>query len=107
MTLVQNLTVAGTPGWTVWPATSPKGQYADDANGTEYFLSTITGRWLGDGQSHPVGTKIGLWALTNTESLGSSSPALRLSSRLIDSQTVVPPPSTQKAGSMPLDSCIK
>src|SRR4029450_6471822 len=28
MTMVQNTSVGGTPGFTVWPATSPKGEYA-------------------------------------------------------------------------------
>lgn len=107
MTLVPNLHVAGTPGFTVWPATSPAGQYARDANGTEYFLSTITGD--GSETGNPTGTarRIGLWALTNTKSLDSTSPALSVTSRLINSETYVyPPKSDQKAGSTPLADCI-
>ena len=43
VTLVENLNVDGSPGFTVWPATSPAGQYSSERNGTEYFLSTIAG----------------------------------------------------------------
>ena len=69
VTLVENLMLAGTPGWTVWPAISPAGQYSKEANGTEYFLSTIAGD--GSETGNPTGTAryIGLWALTNTKSL--------------------------------------
>ena len=30
VTLVENLKLDGTPGWTVWPATSPAGQYSNE-----------------------------------------------------------------------------
>jgi hypothetical protein len=107
VTLVENLHLAGTPGFTVWPATSPAGQYESAANGTEYFLSTIAGD--GSETGNPTGTnnKIGLWALSNTASLNSATPALNISSRPIDSRTyVVPPLSEQKAGPTPLGECI-
>ncbi len=78
MTLVENLNVDGSPGFTVWPATSPAGQYASDKNGTEYFLSTIAGD--GSETGNPTGTarRIGLWAVTNTRvaRLGLASPQL-------------------------------
>ena len=46
---------------------------------------------------------IGLWALTNTASLNTATPALSITSRLINSQTYVfPPQSDQKAGDIPL-----
>ena len=32
--------VNGQPGFTVWPAISPKGEFAKDAGGTEFFLSS-------------------------------------------------------------------
>jgi hypothetical protein len=107
VTLVPNLYVDGSPGFTVWPATSPAGQYASDRNGTEYLLSTIAGD--GSETGNPTGTarRIGLWALTNTKSLETASPALRITSRLINSETYVyPPASDQKAGSTPLADCI-
>ena len=72
VTLVENLNVDGSPGFTVWPATSNAGDYATDKNGTEYFLSTIAGD--GSETGNPTGTarRIGLWALTNTASLNTS-----------------------------------
>jgi hypothetical protein len=107
VTLVQNLSVGGTPGFTVWPATSPAGQYASGANGTEYALSTIAGD--GSETGNPTGTanKIGLWALTNTASLNSATPALGITSRLIDStKYVFPPESDQAPGDFPLGQCV-
>ena len=109
VTLVENLNVDGSPGFTVWPANSPAGQYATDkrGHGVEYFLSTIAGD--GSETGNPTGTarRIGLWALTNTDSLDSGSPNLGITSRLINSQTYVyPPASDQKPGDIPLADCI-
>jgi hypothetical protein len=107
VTLVENLNVDGSPGFTVWPANSPVGQYSAEKNGTEYFLSTIAGD--GSETGNPTGTarRIGLWALTNTKSLDSGSPALGVTSRLIDSETYVyPPGADQKVGSTPLRDCL-
>jgi hypothetical protein len=107
VTLVENLNVDGSPGFTVWPAISPAGQYSNERNGTEYFLSTIAGD--GSETGNPTGTarRIGLWALTNTASLNSATPALGITSRLINSQTYVyPPKSDQKPGDIPLGDCL-
>lgn len=107
VTLVENLVVDGSPGFTVWPAISPTGEYANDKNGTEYFLSTIAGD--GSETGNPTGTarRIGLWALTNTKSLESGSPSPKITSRLINSQTYVfPPSSDQKPGDFPLGQCL-
>jgi hypothetical protein len=107
VTLVENLQLAGTPGFTVWPATSPAGQYESAAKGTEYFLSTIAGD--GSETGNPTGTanKMGLWALSNTSSLNTATPSLGISSRPIESRTyVVPPTADQKPGSTPLGDCI-
>ena len=108
VTLVENITVAGTPGFTVWPAISPAGEYSTEANGTEYFLSTIAGD--GSETGNPTGTarRLGVWALSNTASLNSPAPALSIQSRLIPSQTYVfPPESDQPQGQpFPLGECI-
>lgn len=109
VTLVENLNVDGSPGFTVWPAISPAGHHATDkrGHGVEYFLSTIAGD--GSETGNPTGTarRIGLWALTNTDSLDSGSPALVITSRLINSQTYVfPPTSDQKPGDIPLGECL-
>jgi hypothetical protein len=107
VTLVENLMLARTPGWTVWPAISPAGQYSKEANGTEYFLSTIAGD--GSETGNPTGTAryIGLWALTNTRSLSQGVPALRYQSQVIRSETYVyPPKSEQKVGNVPMADCL-
>jgi hypothetical protein len=107
VTLVENLNVDGSPGFTVWPAQSNVGDYATDKNGTEYLLSTIAGD--GSETGNPTGTarRIGLWALTNTASLNTSSPDPRITSRLINSETYVfPPKSDQKPGDIPLGDCL-
>ena len=107
LTLVQNLNVDGSPGFTVWPATSPAGQYSSEANGTEYLLSTIAGD--GSETGNPTGTarRIGMWAITNTASLNTATPALGITSRLTNSETYVfPPKSDQKPGDIPLGECV-
>ena len=107
VTLVQNLKLAGTPGFTVWPATSPAGQYSRERNGTEYLLSSIAGD--GSETGNPTGTarRIGVWALTNTASLNTAAPALGITSSLTNSATYVfPPKAEQKAGDFPLGQCV-
>jgi hypothetical protein len=107
VTLVENTSVDGSPGFTVWPAQSNAGDYATDKNGTEYLLSTIAGD--GSETGNPTGTarRIGLWALTNTASLNTATPSLGITSRLINSETYVfPPKADQKPGSIPLADCI-
>ncbi len=104
VTLVENLVVDGLPGFTVWPATSPAGHYAPDKNGTQYFLSTIADVCP---EFYCTAKRIGLWALTNTASLDTSTPDLRLTSRTVNSQTYVDPPkANQKNGDIPLGECI-
>jgi hypothetical protein len=107
VTLVENLQLAGSPGFTVWPAISQPGEHSTEANGTEYFLSTIAGD--GTETGNPTGTarRIGVWALTNTSSLDDATPALGITSRLVNSNTYVfPPLSTQPVGPFPLGECI-
>ncbi len=107
VTLVENLTVGGTPGFTVWPATSPAGQYSNERGGTEFFLSTIAGDGLETGNPTGTARKIGVWALTNTSSLNSATPTLSMRSRLIPSATYVfPPLSDQQTGDFPLGQCV-
>jgi hypothetical protein len=107
VTLVENISAGGVPGFTVWPATSPAGQYSDAQGGTEFFLNTIAGD--GSETGNPTGTarKIGVWALVNTSSLNSATPALTMRSRLIPSPVYVfPPTSDQQTGDFPLGQCI-
>ena len=107
VTLVENLRLAGSPGFTVWPAISQPGEHSTEADGTEYLLSTIAGD--GTETGNPTGTarRIGVWALTNTSSLDDPTPALGVTSRLVNSNTYVfPPLSTQPTGPFPLGECV-
>jgi hypothetical protein len=105
---LDNLTIAGTPSFTVWPAISPGMADFDTRNGgTEYFLSSLAGD--GSETGNPTGTddRIGLWAATHTEDLNDSTPSIQLNRVVLDSQTYTfPPASDQKAGSIPLADCI-
>jgi hypothetical protein len=104
VTLVENLHVDGLPGFTVWPATSSVGNYSSERNGTEYFLSTIADVCP---LAYCTARRIGLFAVTNTASLDSTTPALGITSRTINSQTYVDPPkANQKPGDFPLGQCI-
>jgi hypothetical protein len=104
---IPNTRVAGSPGFTVWPATSFPGEHSTERGGTEYFLSTIAGD--GTETGNPTGTarRVGLWALTNTSSLNSPTPNVQLTNRLVNSQTYTfPPTSDQRPGPTPLRDCL-
>jgi hypothetical protein len=92
------------PGFTVWPAQSPGTSSFDlDAGGIEYFLSSNAA----DEATHPVagtsGThtsnQIVVWALTNTSSLDTASPALTLSNRVLTVNNYAIPPTARQPGS--------
>jgi hypothetical protein len=69
--------VNGNPGFTVWPATTPGKQFAGN---TEYFMSSdAAAEANGTGSS----TDLIVWSLTNTGSLSSASPSLRLSNSVL------------------------
>src|SRR4051794_37998097 len=63
------------PGFTVWPAQSPAGQFNTSNNGTEYLMSSNAA----DEATHPVAgtggnyqsSQIVVWTLSNTASLNS------------------------------------
>lgn len=98
-------------GFTLWPSTTPGGGGDPSAGGTEYFMSSNAGAEAhdpGDGSStaHPS-TQLLVWGLTNTSSLNSGSPTLRLSATKLDVGQYSPPPqANQKAGSTPLRECL-
>ena len=96
--------VGGNPGFTVWPATSPAGGYADDLGGTEYFLSSMAAE---EANGNGTDNRIALWALSNSSSLNSASPAINLRNTVIPVTTYSEPPKAdQKPGSIPLGECI-
>jgi hypothetical protein len=96
--------VGANPGFTVWPATTPGGGYADDLGGTEYFLSSMAAE---EANGNGSDNRIALWALSNTSSLNSASPAINLRNTVIPVTTYSEPPKAdQKPGSIPLGECI-
>ncbi len=106
------------PGFTVWPAQSPGTDSFDrGARGTEYLLSSNAA----DEATHPVAgtggsytsSQIVVWALTNTASLNTASPALSLTNTVLDANRYAIPPKQQQPGSgspttpaTPLGYCI-
>ena len=106
LTLVQIDTIdhllEGQPGFTVWPAVSPAGDFETANRGTEYFLSSLA-------VFSNAGTekRLRVWALGNTRSLNTNSPDVTLVDSTIKVRSYgVPPPSNQKAGPTPLADCI-
>ncbi|HEX2864518.1 MAG TPA: hypothetical protein VHN99_08105 [Deinococcales bacterium] len=98
----------GHPGFTIWPATTPDNQFAGAQGGTEYFLSSMAA----DEANAPAGgtgssSQLSVWALTNTKSLDTNSPALSLSVNTVNvGEYGIPPAADQKAGDFPLGQCL-
>ncbi|TQM57265.1 hypothetical protein [Humibacillus xanthopallidus] len=91
------------PGFTVWPAQSPgTTSFETAAGGTEYFLSSNAA----DEATHPTAgtggtyesSQVVVWALTNTSSLNTSSPAVSLSAKVLGSEAYAIPPKAQQPG---------
>jgi hypothetical protein len=106
LTLVQIDTIDhlldGNPGFTVWPAVSPKGDFARNNRGTEYFLSSVA-VFNDSGTDH----RLRVWALGNTQSLDTNSPDVTLTTTAVHVRRYgVPPPATQKPGPTPLAECL-
>lgn len=99
--------LGGQPGFTVWPALTPDTQYADALGGTEYFLSSMAAEEATGIPGGAPGSTIGLWALSNTSSLSTDTPALVLRNAVLPSIGYdTPPKADQKPGPFPLGECI-
>ncbi len=104
---LENLKIAPYNGFTVWPAIAPVGGNDLSHGGTEYFLSSIGGDGSESGNTAPSASKIVTWALTNTSSLNTATPTLKLSSAFTGVEPyAMPNGSTQKDGPAPLRDCI-
>lgn len=104
---VQRIEQNGTPlaegtAYSVQPATSPTtSEWSTQASGTEYFLSALefTGK---------LDNRIATWALTNTSSLATETPAVKLTHKVIGSEVYgMPPKAAQKPGPTPLADAVK
>ena len=87
--------------YTLQPAiTAAGGPHASINGGTEYFLSALD-------FTATLDNRIAVWALTNTSSLNSATPQLRLQSAVLDSQVYgQPPDAQQRPGPLPLADLI-
>jgi hypothetical protein len=88
------------PGFTVWPAQSPGTlSYDLNAGGTEYFLSSNAGDEASGAAFTGSSTNLIVWALTNTSSLNTASPALSLTNKVLTVGQYGVPPKQQQPGS--------
>ncbi len=102
------------PGFTVWPAQSPGTNSFDlNAGGTEYFLSSNAGDEASGAAFTGSSTNLVVWALSNTSSLNTASPALNLTNKVLTVGQYGIPPKQQQPGSgtlattdTPLGYCI-
>jgi hypothetical protein len=86
--------------YSIQPATAPNGQYDLSNGGTEYFLSAL--EFTGG-----LDNRIAAWTMTNTSSLSSASPNVKLQYAVMKSEAYgAPPPVTQKDGPRPLGESI-
>ena len=96
------LPLAEGPAYSLQPATSPAAADWETADGgTEYLLSALDF----DGT---LDNRIAVWALTNTASLQTASPAVRISSAVLPSEVYgQPPDAVQKDGPTPFASVVQ
>jgi hypothetical protein len=92
------------PGFTVWPAQSPGTSSFNLANnGTEYFLSSNAADEAQKPVTGNAGTRSSdqliVWAMTNTASLNTASPAVSLSNKILTVGKYGVPPTQQQPGS--------
>lgn len=104
---VQRIESPSTPlaegtAYSVQPATSPAAaDWSTSANGTEYALSALefTGGY---------DNRVAAWAFTNTASLRTPSPQVKVSKVIVRSEVYgMPPKAAQKPGALPLGSTLK
>ncbi len=98
-------------GFTLWPSTTPGGGGDSSAGGTEYFMSSNSAAEAhdtGNGQAPAQPSQqLLVWALTNTSSLNGGAASLSLSVNKLDVGVYsAPPQATQKAGNIPLATCL-
>jgi len=100
--------VGGTqPGFTVWPSVSPARRIRLGGSGVEFFLSSNAAEEANGVAGGSFSNQIVLWAASNTRSLDSAAPCVSLDNTVLRSEVYgIPPPSDQKAGSVPLADCL-
>ena len=66
---------AATPGFTVWPSTSPRDGYVAASGGTEFFMSSNAAE---EANGNGASTHLIVWTLSNTSSLATPTPNLTI-----------------------------
>jgi hypothetical protein len=95
------------PGFTLWPANVPGTAYSGANNGTEYFMSSTAAAEANPYNFTGYSNSIGLYELSNTETLGTSFPNVKLDRALLTSEVYGEAPyAAQKTGEVPLADCI-
>ena len=105
MDIAPNTISQGGLAYSVQPATSPNTGYATANNGTEYFVSTTD--WSTGPAIGVRSNTIEVWALTNTASLGTTTPQLGISNLALASELYAQPPNAVQApGPTPLATLL-
>jgi len=93
-------------GFTVWPAEATNGDFNTSGGGTEYFLSSNAADEVNPLQNR-MSRDLIVWTLTNTQSLGTTTPDISLSTNVLKvGRYAAPPGANQKIGSTPLADCL-
>jgi hypothetical protein len=91
----------GTDTASIQPATSPAGHFATGTGGTEYFMAGFDCIPPDCAVRPTPDNRVTVWALTNTSSLATATPALSLTSKTLDSESYMsPPPQKQRQGTL-------
>ena len=95
---------SGGTWYTIQPAISTSRDIGEGEGGKEYFLSALQ---FGVAPYQVLDNRLAVWALTNTASLSTPTPALNLSYEVIASETYGQPnPAQQKPGPTPLATSL-
>jgi hypothetical protein len=105
---VVHLETGTTRTGTVQPATAPNGRYETARQGTEYFMSSFECVPPDCGvQEGLLENRISVWALTQTSSLRTADPRLRLQQTTLTSEVYGQPvPQQQRPGPHPLGQSV-
>ena len=100
--LLDGLTQAEGPGYSIQPANIPAGgAFAAENGGTEYFLSALD-------FNATLDNRITAWAVTGTSSLNTGTPVLEIQNVVLDSQVYGQPPAAQqRPGPTPLADLLR
>ena len=104
---LENLAVPerGQTAFTLRAANVPGTGWSTSKHGTVFFVSGMVG--YESGNLSPEYDAITLWALSNTASLDSATPNIKLRHRVVNTERYqIPPPATQRPGDLPLGECL-